>query len=313
MCCESGALLFKVSIIKNSALKMISDIRKNYYYQSGKPVHRLSYCAFLDVLGFSDRIEDSFKSGKEDFLLQEFHGILKRRIDELNRDIHESLLYMKAFTDNIILAHPQFTQELESEFAFILWPLSEFQFEMAKKGFFIRGGLSVGPLYIDEDIVYGPALLEAYKLENSAAVNPIVSLSDDVMELVLEHIRYYSDKEDAPQNRDILVNSDGRFFINYLSECYIDNGTYEEIDWKSLKIHKDQLEVALNTYRAVPKVFSKYTWLAAYHNHFCDSVSRYDGYSKSLNVSTNAISIQFGKVAEISSIKNNCTVFQQLE
>lgn len=273
---------------------------KDYYNQAGKPVHRMSYCAFLDVLGFSDRIKDSFKTSDGNALLQEFHGMLKRRIDELKEDTKDSHLYMKSFTDNVILAHPILIEEGEAEFAFILWSLRVYQFEMAKKGLFIRGGLSVGELFVDENTVYGPALLEAYKLENSVAVNPIVSLSDDVMSLVLHHIRYYSDREDAPQNRDVLVNSDGRFFINYLSECY-DSGSSGEFDWESLKIHKDQIEVALNAYRAVPKIFSKFTWLAAYHNYFCDSVNNYHGYSKSLKVSKDAISIQFGKVAAIES------------
>jgi len=274
---------------------------KDYYDQTGKPVHRMSYCAFLDVLGFSDRIIDSFNTSDGNALLQEFHGMLKRRIDELKEDTKGSHLYMKAFTDNVILAHPIFSEDGEAEFAFILWSLAEYQFEMVKKGFFIRGGLSVGPLFIDENTVYGPALLEAYILENSVAVNPIVSLSDEVRRLVLRHIRYYPDREDAPQSRDVLVNSDGRFFISYLSECYIDTGSSEEIDWESLKIHKDQIEVALNVYRAVPKIFSKFTWLAAYHNYFCDSVNNYHGYSKSLKVSKDAISIQFGKVAAIES------------
>lgn len=30
--------------------------RKDDYFEAGQPVHRTSYCAFLDVLGFSERI-----------------------------------------------------------------------------------------------------------------------------------------------------------------------------------------------------------------------------------------------------------------
>ena len=232
----------------NKALEVIEitvpQLIKDDYIRAGQPVHKLSYCAFLDVLGFSARIEQSFKDGLGDVLLQEFHGILAKQIATLREDTNDSLLYFKSFTDNIILAHPQISDDLESEFGFILWSMSRYQFDMAQRGFFIRGGLSIGPLFVDDNSVYGPALLDAYKLESKVAVNPIVILSDDVMALVLHHCTYYMD-EDAPQHRAVLVNPDGRFFINYLDECFLESSESEEVHWPSLETHKAQIEAAL--------------------------------------------------------------------
>ena len=268
---------------------------KDDYLEVGKPVHRLSYCAFLDVLGFSERIRMSYKDNAGNKLLQEFHGIFERRITRLKSDTDESLMYFKSFSDNVLLAHPRFSEDMESEFGFILWSISEYQFEIALQGFFIRGGLSVGPLFIDDNSVYGEALIDAYELESKTAVNPIVVLCKNTMKLVDKHIGYYHG-EAAPQIRHVLINADGRYFINYLSECVIETHEGEAVDSKSLRKHKTQIERALVQYAAQPAVFAKFSWLSEYHNYFCNSVSSYPGYSDKLKVSKKLATVKFERL-----------------
>ncbi len=270
---------------------------KSDYFSAGKPVHRLSYCAFLDVLGFSERLRASYKDGSADTLLESFHQILAKSIAQLKENTDDSMLYFKSFTDNVVLAHPRFSDDMESEFGFILWAINEYQFQMALKGFFIRGGLAVDLLFMDENSVYGAALLEAYGLESKVAVNPVVVLCEDTMKLVDKHISYYSG-EIAPQLRDVLKGPDGRYFLNYLTECIVEGDDREFLDAKSLRLHKKQIESALKTYAAVPSVFSKFAWLAAYHNYFCDTVSSYPEYKASLKVSVTLAAIQFQRLSK---------------
>lgn len=270
---------------------------KDDYLDAGKPVHRLSYCAFLDVLGFSARIRESYKNKTANKLLQEFHAIFDKRIDKLKSEVDKSLLYFKSFSDNVLLAHPRFSEDMESEFGFILWSISEYQFEMALQGFFIRGGLSVGQLFVDDNSVYGAALIDAYELESMVAVNPIVVLCDNTMRLVDQHLTYYHG-EWAPQARHVLVNADGRYFINYLHECVIETDDGLELDTEALGIHRNQIEHALNQYAKQPSVFAKFSWLAAYHNHFCDSVSSFPRYSDELKVSAELATVKFKRLVE---------------
>jgi hypothetical protein len=265
---------------------------KEDYFESGQPIHRISYCAFLDVLGFSARIRASYKNKTADELLRQFHAIFDKRINCLKSDVNESLLYFKSFSDNVLLAHPSFSQDMESEFGFILWSISEYQFEMALQGFFIRGGLSVGNLFVDDNSVYGEALIDAYELESNVAVNPIVVLCDNTMKLVDHHIGYYHG-ELAPQIRHVLVNSDGRYFINYLSECILETDDGEELNANSLRKHKEQIEHALSLYGEQPAVFAKFSWLSAYHNYFCELVSSYPGYSNKLKISSELATVRF--------------------
>jgi len=270
---------------------------KSDYFAAGKPVHRLSYCAFLDVLGFSERISASYKDDSADKLLESFHKILAESIAQFNGSTDESMLYFKSFTDNVVLAHPRFSDDMESEFGFILWSVNEYQFQMALKGFFIRGGLAVGQLFMDENSVYGAALLEAYRLESKIAVNPVVVLCDDTMKLVDKHIEYYSG-EIAPQLRHVLKGPDGRYFLNYLTECIIEGDDGDYLNAESLCLHKEQIEKALKIYAGIPTVFSKFAWLAAYHNYFCDTVSSYPEYKASLKVSALLAATQFQRLAK---------------
>ncbi|WKV49488.1 hypothetical protein [Dickeya fangzhongdai] len=131
--------------MKSNTLKRTQE--KSDYFNNGKPVHRKSYCAFLDVLGFSERTSASYKNNTEDILLMEFHQILTESLTSLQEDTDESMLYFKSFTDNVVLAHPEFSSEMESEFGFILYPIREYQFKMALKGFFVRGACRRTAIY----------------------------------------------------------------------------------------------------------------------------------------------------------------------
>ncbi len=270
-------------------------ITKSDYFKAGKPIHRRSYCAFLDVLGFTERTNSSYNDKIGDELLQDFYGVIKERLMVIDADSKGSMLYFKFFSDNLIIAHPGFSSEMESEFGFILWAIQDFQYYMALRGYFIRGGLSIGKLFIDDNCVYGEALLCAYELEKNKAVNPIVLLSDEVKRYVNKHLLYYS-KGSAPQLRDILVTQEGNYFINYLAESIYDAGDSEEIDFESIVLHKNQINKALKENINDYKVMSKYYWLASYHNYFCDSVSSYSGYSDTFKIDANKLSIKLFRI-----------------
>lgn len=248
------------------------------------------------MLGFSQQMEKSYQEGTEDLTLREFYSIFQKNLGKIkSRETESSRFYFKTFSDNILLAYPGFSDDLESEFAFIMWSLREYQFRMALKGFFIRGGLTFGPLFLSEDTVYGKALLDAYNLESEIAVNPRVVLSNEVKELVDKHINYYANGN-APQKKDVLVDADSRYFINYLAECLLDDGEGQSLDVSSLREHKAQIERGLQEFTSKLQIFSKYAWLAAYHNYFCDLVSDFRNYDSSLKIDNELYCIQFSEI-----------------
>lgn len=228
-------------------------------------------------------------------MLQEFHSVFQGRLKEFKEQTEDAPLFFKTFSDNVLLACPDFSSDMEFEFASIMWLLREYQLQMALKGFFIRGGLSVGPLFISENNVYGKALIEAYELESQIAINPIVVLSSNLMRLIDQHLQFYA-REAAPQTRDIMAGADGRYFINYLAECILEMDSGNELDADSLHQHKARVEEGLALYEKTPKVFSKFSWLASYHNYFCNTVKKLPGYDKSLKIPDRVSAIKFHKL-----------------
>jgi hypothetical protein len=96
----------------------------------------------------------------------------------------------------------------------------------------------------------------------------------------------------------LLVNSDGRYFINYLDECILETYDGWKLDAESLGLHRDRIQDALISYAKQPVVFAKFSWLSAYHNYFCDSVSAYPEYSDDLKVSLALSTVKFSRLGE---------------
>lgn len=99
----------------------------------------------------------------------------------------------------------------EEELNEILDNVSEYQFNLALEGLFVRGGVSVGDFYINDDIVFGPALLYAHYVESNLACYPRIVLDDKTVNRLQRYIHNY---DIAPQQNKILIDSDGKWFLN---------------------------------------------------------------------------------------------------
>lgn len=253
-----------------------------FYAKDGSPMMAKCYCAFIDVLGFNKKIEDSFKSKNEHDLFLRFHSVANPFLKQMNEDLKDSYLCAKVFTDNIVLAYPLISDDGESEFGFTIWTLLEYQLHMALEGFFVRGGLAIGDLFMDDYMVYGTGILNAYGLENKIARDPRIVLSDEVTERLRSHLKFYANPKSSPQNHHVLIDADGKAFLNYLSELIYDDGEEYLVNWDDLAKHKEQIIKAVEENYSNPEIWSKYFWLVNYHNYFCsEQVASYKGYNTS--------------------------------
>ena len=183
----------------------------------------------------------------------------------------DSYWRLKVFTDNILLGYPLHSNELlhaEPEVFLAATHIAHYQLEMAREGFFIRGGISMGPLFIDDYIAYGPALNDAYEMEHKIARDPRVVVGPTMRQLLLEQLGRHSPAERALQNRDFLVDPDGQIFIHYLSGCLGESQEgSQDVDRETLGLHKQHIEKSLLEFVANPTVWAKYSWLACYHDY----------------------------------------------
>lgn len=127
-------------------------IRENVaapYFKQGNPSHHLSYCAVLSILGFSRFVRQSGRENKHDELLRTFHTLLSGRIGAANARTKSGSLHFKSLNDNIVLACPHYGDKLNPEFDEFFELISAYQLEMVQNGFFLRGGVSEGNLFVN--------------------------------------------------------------------------------------------------------------------------------------------------------------------
>lgn len=251
--------------------------RNPYHHDGQAPTLVPSVFSFMDILGYTDLIKTSERDGTSEQTLQRIHSALSRGrnwledkdgSEEFRNIFSKDLFSLKAFTDNIVISWPVHN-DAESEMGSAFFKLGAFQFQMVLEGFFIRGAISVGEAYVDEIAVFGEALIEAYEGEAKFARDPRIILTNSAVEVVKLHLNYYPNQYNAPHVNYILRDSDGQWFLNYLEGIlWAENEQGPFYD--ELAKHKDAVEAKLAQYKGNPAIWSKYAWVASYHNYFCD-------------------------------------------
>ena len=129
---------------------------------------------------------------------------------------------------------------LNQSYALYLKKVWLYQLSMALENFFIRGAITVGDLFLDENTVFGQTLLEAYELESRSmlAIRELFS-QEDVVKYLRRHIGFYGNPRHAPQTREVLLDADGEIFVHYLY-LLIDQASYNPyLNAEDLANHKE--------------------------------------------------------------------------
>jgi len=238
-------------------------------YNPNNPSLIESLVCFTDILGFSNLIVQSPNRQHGSELLKKLHTILKNQYKNM-KEMNPHAQF-KTFTDNVILAYPIF-QDGEWQSGNLFMSFINYQLEMTMNGYFLRGGVSFGDYYGDEDFAYGPALIEAYDLESKQANYPRIILSKEMVKIVAEYLGYYAEPEEAPQSSYLLKDTDEMVFINYLYALQeeFEYTQDQDIYIQNIINHKEIILNSLNMYKDNSKLYSKYEWVAQYHNYYCD-------------------------------------------
>jgi hypothetical protein len=264
--------------------------RNPYHIEGEPPTLRRSVLAYLDILGYTQMILDSHADGTHQAMLQKVHGALtegrnwleEKSLAESGLLLEKADFALKAFTDNIVIGWP-IRDDGESEFGRAFDKLTFFQFDMVRRGFFLRGAISVGDAYVDEMAVFGGGFLDAYKAEASGARDPRIILTASAVELVKQHLGYYYSKPQAPQAAHLVCDSDGQWFLNYL-DCVLFAEDECGPDYDAFLEHKAVIESKLEEFKDVPPLWAKYEWVARYHNYFWDLHPHYFNDEHRVNV-----------------------------
>jgi hypothetical protein len=252
-----------------------------YYDSNGKPQLKPSIVVFVDILGYKQLIETGKEKGTIQDIFQHLYSALEEAREFISPETKlepfskpEPLQYaMKCFTDNIVIGFPISSFDSEFELGSTIVNISIFQIKMTLSNYFVRGGIAIGDLFIDDYVVFGPGLTEAYELESKFAISPKIVLSNQTKQLVDKHLGYYASKVNCPYCHTLAIDSDGTYFINYLSNIIdFDNDHFFE---KDLLEHKKLISEKLKEHKTNFEILNKYLWVCDYHNFWCSTLLKH--------------------------------------
>ena len=210
------------------------------------------YVAYFDVLGYKER----FNNGKE--VVQDFIDDLCSAIDDtiaVVNDMQSSKILKLAqidfqqriFSDNVLVCLKKGDTTLEPvRILTFLQTIIDIQRKFVlEHGILLRGGISVGQLYIDESRLVGEVLIKVVAMEH-AVKYPFIAIDDTVMEVLTSLTAKYADNQSLQYFitwiKSVFIRFEGVAFktLDYLN--YI---TVQDI-WPFIRGNEDQLINALS-------------------------------------------------------------------
>jgi hypothetical protein len=189
--------------------------------------------AFIDLLGFSQLLKDKPFSEMnmvvEEFTkrvmnFEEFNStMLHYNIEENHRILlKEKYAKLSFFSDCVVWSYPveklgeDFAKALES----IVLAFSYLQYELYERGIVLRGGISIGDFYADENKTFGYALVKAYELENKMAVYPRIVIDKEIVQRcqVSYELYQYLNKSLTKDQREVCGIVTEFYYIDLIKE-----------------------------------------------------------------------------------------------
>jgi len=164
---------------------------------------------FIDIMGFSELVSSTVdKSGNDnqDNLKRVLRAL--KRIEEMVNGIHldpDNSKEITQFSDSIIIS---FLYKEESEVFHTLLSLRYLLIDLISEGILLRGGITSGKIIHTKNIVFGPAVIDAYIMESKAANYPRIIVDDSIFEIAARSKRDLHTIEDELEYVGHLLGKD---------------------------------------------------------------------------------------------------------
>ena len=217
------------------------------------------YCAFVDILGFRQLVESLSKDNANvrnlRTLLQKVH---------VPNETPKKLVKAQSISDAVALS----TEPTMAGLLDMLQTLMHLAIDLLCEGFFVRGAIVKGPLYHDDHMVFGKALVEAYRYESEVAHYPRIivvrEVRDDILKEAPSIMNLLRQSEDGPMFLDVLapIMELGRkarstnFKLNEEEAAMY--GRFQRIKNRLQELYEEAMDT--------PRHFEKVRWFANYWN-----------------------------------------------
>lgn len=176
--------------------------------------------AFIDILGFRAFVNETID--KNNSLVMEDR--LKNLIDSLlliknefqapqeNSELSSSFI-ITYFSDSIVFSiKSTHTSDLLEVFEI----LKRIQIKLIDKGILLRGGIVQGKVIHTEEMILGPAMINAYDLESKSALYPRITIDPNIIhELFDEHGNSFSEHD---FRKTFMIDFDNTYYVDYFTD-----------------------------------------------------------------------------------------------
>jgi hypothetical protein len=162
------------------------------------------YVAFLDILGFSEIVKSTERNERQFEALAKAIEQINSRENELD-DIAQFDFRFQTFSDSIVMSVADNAPAL----LYLLQSIKAIAFNLLGNGLLVRGAISKGALHHTSTVMFGPAFIDAYRIEQLVAKYPRVVIGQVVYAEMLR-VRggllnpRYRLGDDGPPHLDIL-------------------------------------------------------------------------------------------------------------
>jgi hypothetical protein len=238
---------------------------------SEKRTYTRSLVSYLDLLGFSELVEESRTDSSVTEQIATLLHKLRRSSENVDRAVSISTGPTSEFSNTLtfsdhVVRRTKIIDDgiLDEVVNKELYVLSEIQLDLLLQGGrMVRGGLCLGDLYLEEGLAFGPALVKAYELESKYAVYPRIVIDRDLI-FNAQAGGYGGSWEDY-----FSRGEDGAFYVDYLfstSLMGLFSASTEGIP--RLRDHRRIIESKIRkaNEKHNERVKQKYMWTALYHD-----------------------------------------------
>ena len=236
-----------------------------------EPRYEEQFTAFIDFLGFeefSGKADDDTRAKVLDLLvaLSQSRGEFSVESRAEGSGLSSaSRPAVSTFSDHIVVSFPLKPMSMEGQFdegTVALIILNHFTMLVTsiavgalRIGFLIRGGATIGKLYHAGGVVFGEAMVEAYRLESSTAVYPRVVLSPKITERA-----GWMEKA-----MNVAKDDDGLYHVDYFQMMLPEaarSGTDSAKAWYQEAVFVVSRNLATLKDSGNVNAFAKWTWFA---------------------------------------------------
>jgi hypothetical protein len=225
------------------------------------------YCAFVDILGFRELIS-GLDQGSMSFVRLR---TLLQKVQDPYRGSPEAPFAGSGFRAQSISDAVALSTKLNPQgLHHLFYVLEELALALLFEGYLLRGAIVKGPLYHDDKMVFGKALIDAYHFESEVARFPRIMLTREV---ALDAGKSATHKILAPYVRQ---SDDGPYYLHVLRlmahdiaeelKKHPDLDPSENEQLAYYMIAGGKLRIRLQEAVDNPRIFEKVKWFASYWN-----------------------------------------------